>query len=100
MIYVKGALWGKHKMPTRPYTGLFGVNTLKTIFTVRRRVKAAVAEGICVYNEGYLFTITQLQPNDGVSPSNNTAHHAERKGFSMPMPEKQRSTENASIESQ
>ncbi|KAG8321957.1 hypothetical protein J6590_034329 [Homalodisca vitripennis] len=45
----------------------------------KRRVMAAVGEGICIYNEGYLLTMTQLLDQVGLSPGASTASHAKKR---------------------
>ncbi|KAG8256860.1 hypothetical protein J6590_061143 [Homalodisca vitripennis] len=40
---------------------------------------AAVGEGICIYNEGYLLTMTQLLDQVGLSPGASTASHAKKR---------------------
>ncbi|KAG8318973.1 hypothetical protein J6590_101524 [Homalodisca vitripennis] len=40
---------------------------------------AAVGEGMCIYNEGYLLTMTQLLDQVGLSPGASTASHAKKR---------------------
>lgn len=94
MIYFKGTLWRKHKMPMRPYMDLFGVNALITLTQQqKKRVEVAVDEGIRVNDEWYLQTNTQLQERVEVSPGSNTVYHSERNYSHRLCLKKERSTE-------
>lgn len=84
---------GKTQNANEALHGLIWSKCPKTTFTAKRRVEAAAGEGICVYNEGYLLTVTQLQAKVGVSPGSNTAHHAEKKDSHRLRLKKERATE-------
>lgn len=49
----------------------------KTTFLGKRRLEAPIGEGICMYDEGYLMTISNLVQTAGTSPESNTSNHAE-----------------------
>lgn len=59
--------------------GLIWSKCPKVNFTAKRRVDAAVGEGICVYNEGYMITMSSLLQKARISPGRNTIHFAEKK---------------------
>lgn len=51
----------------------------KTIFTGLKKLQALVAEGVCLYNEGHLQTMTKLYTKTGISPGINMVHLARKK---------------------
>ena len=84
---------GKTQNANEALHGLIWSKCPKTTFTAKRRVDAAVGEGICTYNEGYLLTMMQLLAKRGTSPGRNTASLAEKKDSERLRLRKERLTE-------
>lgn len=76
---LKRCALGKTQNANESLHGLIWSKCPKITFTAKRRVEAAVGEGICVYNEGYLITMTNLLVQAGISPGSNTARFAREK---------------------
>lgn len=70
---------GKTQNANEALHGVIWSKCPKTIFTSKMRVEAGVAEGISVYNEGYLLTMTKLLKTSGISPGRTTVLHAQKK---------------------
>lgn len=58
-----------------------------------KKVKALVAEGVCLYNEGHLITMMNLFAMTGLSPGGNTVSLARKKDVHRLKLRKQRDTD-------
>lgn len=70
---------GKTQNANEALHGLIWTKCPKTTFTTKRKIEAAVGEGLSVYNEGYLLTISNLLKQVGLSPGENTTRHARKR---------------------
>lgn len=84
---------GKTQNANEALHGLIWSKCPKTTFTAKRKVEAAVGEGISIYNEGYLLTITQLLSQVGLSSGATTASLARKRDMDRLRLHKARSTE-------
>lgn len=84
---------GKTQNANESLHGVIWTKCPKTVFTAKRKVEAAVGEGISIYNEGHLLTMTQLMKKVGLSPGTNTASHAKKRDSQRLKIRKARTTE-------
>lgn len=84
---------GKTQNANEALHGLIWSKCPKTIFTGKARIEAGIAEGISIYNEGYVMTMTMLLEKSGVSPGRKTVDVAKKKDEDRLRLRKARSTE-------